>query len=225
MRKNGTVVLEKAFPFDTVMDEDIWCVKCGDGCMHNDEQADGCHPGCLKLVPSSETRSAFFKATSYRYQLPDIEDERRNRWLLLTWSSILQKTYCLPLELCDHIARYCLQPFAVLCVVASLESSRHLAPRHISFSTKVWARHTLFEGLRYISSLTDRQPTGHDPKVKLVFESMSDATDTTLFLAEDHLGVRELIFASSSEILTVEECPNIWWRSVVVPSSAPELES
>ncbi|KAL2174926.1 uncharacterized protein P884DRAFT_207934 [Thermothelomyces heterothallicus CBS 202.75] len=220
--RNGMVVSQE-HPFRTVMDEDdMFCVKCGDGCPHDGEQAAGCHPGCLALVPS-ESRSAFIKATSYRYQPPPAEDERRTRWLRLTWSSILRETYRLPPELCYHIAQYCLRPFAVLRAVALWESSR--APSRISFSTKVWARYTLFEGVRYISFLTNKQPTEHDPKVKLVFEPMSGPTDTTIFLGEDHLGVRELLSASSSETPTIKERPNIWWRSVAIPSSDPELES
>lgn len=218
------MVVSDERPFRTVMDEeDMFCVECGDGCPHHGERARGCHPGCLGLV-SSESRSAFIKATSYRYEPPPAEDERRIRWLRLRWSSILRETYRrLPPELCYHIAQYCLRPFAVLSAVALWESSR--APSRISFLTKVWAHYTLFEGARYISFLTNKQATERDPKVKLVFEPMPGPTDTTLFLGEDHLGVRELLSASSSEAPTIKERPNIWWRSVVVSSLDPELEN
>lgn len=220
------MVVLKELPFSTVMnEEDMFCVECGGGCPHDGERAVGCHPGCLGLV-SSESRLAFINATSYRYQPPPAEDERRSCWLRLTWSSILWEIFrlppCrLPPELCDYIAQYSLRSFAVRAV--AWESLR--VPGRISFSTKVWARYALFEGVRYISSLTNKQPTEYDPKVKLAFEPMSSPTDTTIFLAENHLGVRELLFASSSKVPAIEEHPNIWWRSIVVPSSNPELES
>ncbi|KAL2017478.1 hypothetical protein VTK56DRAFT_2074 [Thermocarpiscus australiensis] len=217
------IVVSRKLRFSTVMDEEvIFCVVCGDSCLHDEEQAVGCHPGCLGLVPA-ESLAAVIKATSYQYQPAPAQDERRSRWLRLKWGSILSRTYRLPLELCTYIAQYCLRSFAVIRAVASLEST--LAPSCISFSSKVWARYTLFEGERYISSLTNEQPTNDDPRVKLVFESMPDQTDTTIFLAEDHLGVRELLFASSSKTPAIKERPTIWWRSVVVPSSDPELES
>ncbi|KAH6856152.1 hypothetical protein B0I37DRAFT_366685 [Chaetomium sp. MPI-CAGE-AT-0009] len=212
------MVISEEHPFH----KNLFCLECAVGCPRYGRQGIGCHPGCLGLV-RSELRSAFLEATSYRYQPPPIEDERRLRWLRLTWSSILRETYPLPPELCYHVAKYCLRPFAVLRAVASWGISR--APTYISFSTKVWARYTMFEGVRYISLLTNEQPTQNDHRVRLAFEPTSSPADSTMFLAEDHLGVREVLSASSSEIPTTEERRNIWWRSVNIPSSDTDVES
>lgn len=208
------------------------CLECRHY-SHSREQAKqavACHPECLALVPS-ESLSAFLEATSYRYQPPEVEDERRVRWLRFTWSSILSKAYPIPMELCDHIAQYCLQPFAILCGLAFWETrSRYITPSHVSFSTKVWVRFTLFEGLRYILSLTNEQTTEHDIGVRLAVDPELAQLDTAMFLAEDHLGVREVLFTPSSQTPTIGERPikerqNIWWRSVVVPGPDSTRES
>ncbi|KAL2258767.1 hypothetical protein VTK26DRAFT_7790 [Humicola hyalothermophila] len=233
-KRDGFVVTGEP-PFRSMMDEPyMLCVECNEGCSHSkdyEEHAMACHPGCLALVPL-ETESAFFEATSYQYQPPRVEDERRIRWLRRTWRSILSRKYVqLPVELCDHIAQYSLQPFAVLCGLALCETkSRHLASNHVSFSTKVWAGFTLFEGLAYILSLTNQQPTeNRDTRVQLAFDPELAQPDTLMFLAEDHLGVRKVLFVPSSETPTVgnrpiKERPNIWWRAVVVlrPDSTVE---
>ncbi len=206
-----------------MMDEtNMLCVECS-RCSHNGERAVACHPECLALVPS-ESCSAFLEATSYRYQPPKVEDERRARWLRLRWRSILNDTYCLPVELCDHIAQYCLRTFAVLCGLASWETiSRHVAPSHVSFSAKVWARFTLFEGLSYLLFLTNQEPTTDDARVQLAFDPEFSHLDTAMFVAEDHLGVREVILTPSFKTPTIGERPvkerqNLWWRSLVVRS-------
>jgi hypothetical protein len=218
------MVVTRELPFEAIIgEEDVFCVArpSGQGCMHGD-RAVGCHVGCLGLIPHG-ARAAFINAMSYSWQPAPAEDERRRRWLRHRWSSVLCRTYRLPLELCNHIAQHCLRLFAVLGAFASCEGTLVLGS--LSFSTKVWARYTLFEGVRYISSLTNEQPAKNDPRARLVFEPMPDLADTTIYLAEDHLGVRELICAASSKPPTVKERPTIWWRSVVVPGSDPKLES
>ncbi|KAL2159726.1 hypothetical protein VTH06DRAFT_2295 [Thermothelomyces fergusii] len=221
--RDGKVVSRELSFRRWVDEEDIRCSECRNGCPHQfSEPAVGCHPECLGFVPP-ESLSAFIEATSYRYQPQTIEDKRRIRWLQNTWSSILCETYHLPLELCDYIAQYCLRPFAVLRALASWENVR--ATSRISFSTKVWARYTLFEGVRYISSVTNEQASETDTGAKLVFDPGSGPNDTTILVGEDHLGVRELLVLPSSKNRTVRERPNIWWRSVTVPRSDPELES
>lgn len=219
------MVLFPEVPFRRFMDEEyMFCVEC-DGCPHHGEQAVACHTECLARIPM-ESRSAFFEATSYAYQPLQAEDKRRVRWLRSTWCSILSKTYPIPVELCDHIAQYCLQPFAILCGLAFSETrSWHVAPSHISFSTKVWARFTLFEGRSYVLSLTNEQPAEHGTGVRLVLDPESAHPSTAMFVAEDHLGAREVLFAPSSESPTVkgrpiEEHHNTWWRSAMDSSRA-----
>lgn len=220
-------MVSRELPFcATTNEEYMFCEESG-RCLHIANKAVACHPECLALVPS-ESRSAFFEATSYAYQPPQAEDERRVRWLRSTWSSILYGTYPLPMELCEHIAQYCLQPFAVLCGLALWETrSRHVAPSHVSFSTELWARFTLFEGLSYVLSLTNEQPTEHDTgangtRARLAFDPESAHRRTAMFIAEDHIGAREVLFAPSPKRPTIKGRPikerqNIWWQSCAVP--------
>ncbi len=96
----------------------LTCNQCNPRCAHarssrTPERAVGCHVECLEFVPR-QFRAALFEDTWYRYQPGSAEDDRRARWLRRPWSSILSATSRrLPLELCGHVAQYCLRRFAV----------------------------------------------------------------------------------------------------------------
>ncbi|KAH6853716.1 hypothetical protein B0I37DRAFT_400838 [Chaetomium sp. MPI-CAGE-AT-0009] len=217
----GRVLPEKFRPGPQRGIADIVYMPCSEECRHGNAKAFGCHPECLELVPF-KLRSAVIEATSYRYEPPLAEEERRARWLRWKWSTILNTTFQrrLPLELCDIIAQYSLRKFAVHRALALLKF-QHSASCYVSLSTRVWVRYTIFEGVRYIQSLTNEQPPDDSSAVELVYDL--NPIDT-MFVAEDHLGVRNLIFASSSEKPTVEEQSNVWWRTVAIPSWDLELE-
>lgn len=56
-------------------------------------------------------------------------------------------------------------------------------------------------------SLTNEQPAEHGTGVRLVLDPESAHPSTAIFVAEDHLGAREVLFAPSSESPTVKGRP------------------
>jgi hypothetical protein len=78
------------------------------------------------------------------------------------------------------------------------------------------------------ASLTNQPPPDDVPSVELVFDpSLVDPIFVnTIFVVEDHLGIRELAFGSSDEMQTIiQERPDIWGRVVHVPSLGSTLKS
>ncbi|EAQ93338.1 hypothetical protein CHGG_01573 [Chaetomium globosum CBS 148.51] len=193
------IVISERFRFSRkVLIEGIGYVPCSDGCQCSTyERAFGCHSNCLELVPF-RLRSAIANSTSYQYEPPQTEEERRVRWLRSSLSTILFITFQgrFPGELCENIAQYCLESFATRHAMALSEKIQQPSSYFISLSTKVWVRYTFFEGARYIRSLTNEQPPDGSAAAELAYDSSSV---TTVFVAEDHLGVRDLLFTSSSE--------------------------
>ncbi|KAK3300334.1 uncharacterized protein B0H64DRAFT_380644 [Chaetomium fimeti] len=222
VRRSGMVVSEKFRFCPRVCIADIGYMTCSKRCRHGDEKAFACHPECLELVPL-KLRSAVIEATSYRYEPPRAEDERRARLLRLQWSRVLCITfqYRFPLELCDDIAQYSLRTFAVRRALESLEMPQHATSCLVSLSTRVWVRYTFVDGVRYLQSLTNEQPPDDSAAVELAYDSNSV---DTMFVAEDHLGVRNLLFTSSPQKPTIEERPNVWWRTVAIPNLDSKLE-
>ncbi|KAJ4307353.1 hypothetical protein N0V88_000737 [Collariella sp. IMI 366227] len=194
---------------------DIFLTTCrGEGCLHRwGDPAVACHTDCLRLVPR-ESRAAFFEATVYSREPQPAEDKRRHCWLRVKWSGVLCRTYrVLPPELCDSIAKECLRLFAVLHAAALWERARRFPPSPVSFSARVWVYYTWFEGVRYISSLTNRQPDDPNVKAELAFDPKPGHIDASVFLAEDYLGVTKTLIGPASEVpSTTEHRPNLWWR-------------
>lgn len=133
----------------------------------------------------------------------------------------LVQTYRQPLELCDHIAQYSLRTFAVLRALASWETSQVPRSCRITLSPQIWARYTSFEGVRYLSSLSNQEPPADEIAVELVWKP---GVIDTLFVAENHLGIRDVVFSSSSTAPAIKEQSGVWWRSVVIPIPDSQFE-
>lgn len=219
--------MSEEFPFDDIVfsDSGLVFVQCYRRCVDAVHQSLACHVECLGLVPSESGRESFFDATWYRYPPTPAEHDRRTRWLLRTWSALVCATYpSLPVEICHQIARRCLRPFAVLRALVSCDKPSHrLAPAgcRLSLSGSVWVRHTLFEGARYVLSVANEQPRDQDDASDAVELVVGPGPVDTVFVAENHLGVRKLVFAARSEPPPAEqERPNIWWRAVAISRAA-----
>ncbi len=206
-------------PFGRIMAQPgLYCVDCYGGCWHKGEKAVACHPECLSCV-RSESRPALFETTRYQFQPTADEDGRRRRWLQLRWSKILHAAYPLPLELCDHIAEYCVRTYAATLHAGPPPQEPACPPlgsSRVDLSAKVWVRYVSFEGLRYASLLTNEEPAAADDTLELAFDPLSGPIDA-VYLAVNHLGVRELLFLSTSQMPTVKARLDIWWRPVFIP--------
>lgn len=102
------------------------------------------------------------------------------------------------------IAQYC------ICGYASHISNKfcHENISHnfgINLSKPVWARYASLDGLVYIVSLTN-YPTWDDVEPIL----LPDTPVHTVYVAEDHLGVREVHFNKVRH----HPAPGLWWRTI-----------
>ncbi|KUI59960.1 hypothetical protein VP1G_07184 [Cytospora mali] len=210
-RENGVIV--KGLQYNLVIyDREVTYITCHGACPY-DELATGCHLGCAGFV-SSNVCSALIKATSYQYEPLPTQDDRRKRWLRFRWSLILHKAFSLPVELGDQIAQFCLRELAITYATLSLRGS-HSSDSCVNISSnKLWLHYTLFEGSKYVASITSQQ---HDDHGKAVLLSTPGAS--ILYVAEDHLGIKDLLFAAPTDARISQEQPNIWWRTLELKSS------
>lgn len=204
-----------------IVSEDIIYSRCPGACPF-DERVEGCHAECTEFVSSLDSRTALLKATSHQYEPLLARDERRTLWLHSRWSSILGTTTPLPVELCNQIARYCLRQFAIVYAQASLEKTPHSVTTKVSTLGKIWARYTIFEGVKYIASLSNEKPDTDGIDVALIHDTDTIHVSTCIYIAEDHLGIRHIVLVPSSETPIFQTVVNgIWWRKLEIPSSSP----
>ncbi|KAK4140849.1 uncharacterized protein C8A04DRAFT_31621 [Dichotomopilus funicola] len=197
-----------------------------------------CHTDCLTRERSIPPAGRFW-ATIYAYDPPPAEVKRYERWLHTPYALFLrsiseQGPVPLPFEICEMIAQHC-------CAVAALrrnaaDAGRVLWETHGSddktytfdISTKTWARYVDLEGVRYIRCITNQRDTPDQQapvasELTLLHTPLPDDAVDTMYIVEDHLGVRNIMFTSSlttSEVHHNYDGANIWWKSLrIIPGT------
>lgn len=203
--------------------EGLRYVKCLGACRHPGGQARGCHVECAKQMTPWPIPPTIQKlAYSYEPTLLEYDDRTKRLYkaCLDFLSNILSR---LPPELLSNITKMCLRSFAV-------ENARSLhgvpsGTTKIRLSSEIWAHFTTFEGVSYLSSLSNDIDDYHDRRI---FVPNPTSTITAVYLGEDYLGVREMLFRSScstgGEYVGLEH-KGLWWRVVNLDSPTLVIET
>ncbi|KJZ80055.1 hypothetical protein HIM_00769 [Hirsutella minnesotensis 3608] len=90
----------------------------------------------------------------------------------------------------------------------------------VALDRKLWCKYIVFEGRRYVSSLSN---VGSQKHPELLFSPASQTADH-LHIAEDHLGIVELTFCGLDGGPVHRETPDIWWRNVPLSEVQSNME-
>lgn len=192
--------------------------QCIGACSHHNGQAIGCHITCGDSVPEL-LRTSFLKALAYQYEPSPADTTKRIRWIYSQWASTTILRYTkphLPQELCLEIARHLLQgPILhryAATLACTLVKGMEYRDSQISITAGIWASFTVFEGVRYISSLSNTCDKYHTERLSTPFPSQSI---DIIYIAENYLGVIQVLFGNSTlQIPSVERRQGLWWRIV-----------
>ncbi|TQN72734.1 hypothetical protein CSHISOI_02737 [Colletotrichum shisoi] len=198
--------------------QDIEFIQCFTKC-HHDEQRDGCHADCI-AISSNATLHTVLKATAPAFEPPMIVEKRRIRWFTLRLAGILETAtrhvLHLPEDVRHNIASWALDSHTTRRRLAidysnKICAGRTSVVRSVKISEKIYARHVEFEGVQYIACLTN---AASNEKDVLLFDPTLPSSIDSLYVASDHLGVRQISFADSSEQGTIQQAADVWWRAV-----------
>lgn len=196
--------------------------QCLGACSHLDGRAVGCHAACANYIPPP-SRASSLQVSAYQYEPSPADVVRRLRWLRLQWIStpILRHAKPpLPQEIRLQVAKHLLQGTA-LYRYATVRTSNHARPKrtgqhcssHIHLVSTIWANFTKFEGVQYISSLSNVRDEDH---AEAIFTPCSSKLVDTLYIAENYLGVLQILFCNSIQTPAIESSETCWWRIVRV---------
>ncbi|KAK1658557.1 hypothetical protein BDP55DRAFT_758705 [Colletotrichum godetiae] len=199
-------------------------LKCVGDCSQQAGRTTGCHVECVNQTTPWPLMEAI-EVLTFRYEPTDHKNDKRKAWLHQKLSAFLDIVLPrLPRELRINIAGMCLRSYAVarakaLGAVPSGESS-------LQVSSRIWDHFTTFEGKLYLSSLSKRNDDYHG---QLMYVPKSTSAVTTIYLREDHFGVRMMSFRDFTP--DVGKCRDIWWRTsdlgssptLVVQNKGPKL--
>ncbi|KAH8689330.1 hypothetical protein BGW36DRAFT_412163 [Talaromyces proteolyticus] len=201
--------------------------------LHHDNHDNfSCHGQCISMYGVLVNKS-FFQAMHYSYNPSPPDIARRNHWLRSDLASLLHEAlgpFLIPLEICDKIAQRCsLREQAAS--IANAFWRKNLKKEHegqfkVSLASNIWARYVEFEGAQYISYLTNT-PGNHPEQMSKVFSAQSGQKVKSLYVAEYHLGVRQLRFsrAAKRNPTGVETVPGQWWRTFECKKGTMDIEA
>ncbi|KAL0929570.1 uncharacterized protein CTRU02_215469 [Colletotrichum truncatum] len=209
----------------TDSDPDMEFFECCGRC-HHDEQRVGYHVECISGI-SNATLSKILETTASAYDPPVIAQQRRIRWFQSRLATILKTAtrhiLHLPEEVRNIIAKWALDSRITRHRLATDYAIKRCTGEmgvvssglSVKICEKIYARYVDFEGVQYIAYLTN---TASDERDIILFDPSSPTSIDSLYISSDHLGVRQLLFACSSEQCTIEQAVGIWWRTVKLES-------
>ncbi|EHK16880.1 uncharacterized protein TRIVIDRAFT_40972 [Trichoderma virens Gv29-8] len=173
------------------------------------------HSACLDMVDLEDELYLlrFVEAMRYKRQPNLLQKEMRRHHLITCLSAGLLESFAqqgthLPLELWNKIAEHLLPHYAS----ANARSLwRRIKPEPVRMTEDIWCKYVDFEGIRYITKLSNSPSDGWE----LIYRPSGESIKY-IFTAENHLGVISLLFSTSSNEPQVDEAPGIWWRTVHV---------
>lgn len=202
---------------------DIEYVQCFTWCLH-DEQRVGCHVDCIGIA-SDATLSKILEVTALAFEPPLIVDKRRIRWFKERLAGVLETAtrhvLHLPEEVRHNIASWALDSYttrrrlATDCANKRCAEVTNVVSSSIDTSKMIYAKYVEFEGVQYIACLAN---AASDEKDVLLFDPTLPSSTDSLYVASDHLGVRQILFADSSEQGTIQQAADVWWKAVKLES-------
>ncbi|RSL92063.1 hypothetical protein CEP52_014044 [Fusarium oligoseptatum] len=194
------------------------CSWCG---QHDSGRVLGYHAGCLALC--SLPSGAFLHATEYSFEPDASEEERRHRWTIALLADRMSKMHLpVPTELRFLIAQHLVPE----CATAAAQQAWHdrcSRDSDVDLSLDIWAEYAYIDGIRYISYISNQAV---ETCTARQIQVAGGRPATALYVLEDHLGIRELVFGVETEHRpTTRSKSGLWWRTVPLTSGRLKIKS
>ncbi|OTB04404.1 hypothetical protein M426DRAFT_261938 [Hypoxylon sp. CI-4A] len=206
------------------------CLCCQASCEKRSAVVDLFHADCYAFKQGRIDKD-FLRETDFHHPPPlygRVMRERRSRFHRLAYQRLLRDPWVgrLPNEICRMIAGYLVREFALVSVQqqSSDNGSRQKTKNTIEdFRDDVYVTHILYEGKRYIHSISR---TGGDGKT-LIWKGGEGRVLRKVRQARDHLGIRHLELLSEDE----QDAPSPWsavagmrWKTIDCASGIQALQ-
>lgn len=199
---------------------------CGSVCPFRGRRVPCFHGHCFdfRLFPITPSFLAAFEYST----LPSLGEESRRfdrTWRLLVPRLPAHLTTRLPVELIVIIAKLLVRERAVVTAQEQVHGS-NASDSRVSLHGNVYALFQVIDGVRYVQSLHNHKPGRRDVGARLLCVSEKIGTVRKIIIAEDHLGIRLIRFASSDvEVSLPAQTSGLWWRDILRHDGIAELEA
>jgi hypothetical protein len=204
---------------------------CGSGCRRGDFSAPFFHRRCFDFArPLQLVTSNFLAATEYSFQPSLYEGRRRldriRNLLPARLSKVLPRK--LPREILAMVAKLLESECAIVTAqqqtLGDEESGILLPDFIIDLTRNVYAQYYELDGVCYVKTLSNSRPeTGKDQR--LLFDAQQGGRVHKVLVAEDHLGIRSVRFASCNAVSDTHPVPRAWWKDISGPGGVTKMRA
>ena len=170
----------------------------------------------------------FLAATNYSFQLTILEERRRRDHMLQVLTERLKAFWAkrLPDELCRIIASFLVRECAVV-TTQELVDKNSATDSVVDLSNDVYIRYVMIDGIRYIRSLRNSSRSAVEPGEKLLLDAQVARNVRNIYIGEDHLGIRQILFSSFSFVSSRHDLgtPGLWWTEHSEPCGISKIRT
>lgn len=158
------------------------------------------------------------EALAYTFEPLTAVKRQRHQWI----QSSVQSSFIsffklgphwLPVELALMVARYCTRVYAIAAVCLPIARPR---TDFINILDGIWVSYIMIDGVRYLASLTN-EPSAN---ARLLLRGEVAADVDRMYVAEDHLGIRQVYFGNGNPPHPASGLLGVWWRTLSLHSGA-----
>jgi len=179
------------------------------------------HIACFHVAQAALSPELFV-ALAYQFQPTRLDSRRREVYLQHQAAGQLGQAFAkphLPTELWLKIAAL-LVSVSAAAGVAQIKLKDAPSPSKpasslsmLDLSRDVYASYVQFEGVRYIKALRNRRRAQAAAREYLILDAAKARTIHKVYVAFDHLGVRQVQFACPNRVLPGSgSVPGLWWK-------------
>ncbi|KAK5629113.1 hypothetical protein RRF57_004828 [Xylaria bambusicola] len=183
-------------------------------CLHPQGLAAGCHWRCFSFAPLPPSLS-LLKATEYTFEPGATAQKEREVLISRKLSGRLSSKYgILPPEIWFMIAEHLVRECAVVTIQESWLGRNSISCR-LDISKRILVRDMHIDGVRYIAYLSNT----YDKCDARVLKDATAPTVDTVYVLEDYLGVRQILFDVSKDARSLSRSnsrPGMWWYTITV---------
>ncbi|KAK0672687.1 hypothetical protein QBC41DRAFT_313154 [Cercophora samala] len=193
---------------------------CPPACAHDQSYLKGCvpgyHAGCFNYA--GNPRYDLLSVTAFSFEpMPSYSIEREKRMAQLLATKIGSLWCRLPRELCLLISEFVVREYTIA-TLQGLYTVRHKLYDDLDPSQSIWVRYIDIGGYKYVCELSNRRCGRHS---QMLHDPETAPHPIILYVLEDHLGVRDLLFQSTENsrmnLLSEHHEPGSWWRTIPSP--------
>lgn len=166
----------------------------------------------------------FLAATQYSFRPASSEVRRRSDLIKSRLPPKLCQTLpvMLPPEILAIIAGMLMHECAVVTAQEQVLQGAWPSESLVDLARDIYARYQEFDGLYYVTSLRNHKL---DEKELLVLNAREEGTTRRIIIAQDHLGVRLVQFASSDAASKLRSVPGAWWKDITRASGITKIRT